>query len=238
MVDSLKGVVYAYRKPSDSVEIISEQILQMSEIARREGLLSLEGQMEFLDNEFFKKGISFIVDGSDPELLRDIMENELNHKVETHRRRIRFWQDLGAYAPAWGMVGILLGLINMLKAMGMDAAGIGTGMSLALITTLYGSVLSNWLCIPVAAKLSKNSENEQLIMEIIIEGVLSVQAGENTRIVKEKIKSRFLRRPAHPQAAFCLLFCKFFRIFLKAFTFINICVKIIILQNGEFSKSF
>ena len=188
-MDSLKGVVYAYRKPSDNVEIISEQILQISEIARREGLLSLEGQMEFLDNEFFKKGISFIVDGSDPELLRDIMENELNHKVETHRRRIRFWQDLGAYAPAWGMVGTLLGLINMLKEMGTDAAGIGTGMSLALITTLYGSVLSNWLCIPVAAKLSKNSENEQLIMEIIIEGVLSVQAGENTRIVKEKIKS-------------------------------------------------
>lgn len=188
-IDGMKSIVYAYEKPKITVEEISAQILSMSEIARKEGLLSLESRMETLEVDFLKKGITLIVDGSDPELIKDIMENELIHRNDRYKNRIRFWQDLGAYAPAWGMVGTLLGLINMMKSMGADTGSIGAGMSLALITTLYGSVVANWLCIPVAAKLQKSCDHEQMLMEVIIEGVLSIQAGENPHIVREKIRS-------------------------------------------------
>ena len=94
-----------------------------------------------------------------------------------------------AYAPAWGMVGTLIGLINMMKTMGSDSSAIGAGMSLALITTLYGSIIANWVCIPIARKLEKNSEAEYLEKEVIIEGILSIQAGDNTRIINEKLKA-------------------------------------------------
>ena len=96
---------------------------------------------------------------------------------------------MGSYAPAWGMVGTLLGLINMMRSMGADAGAIGAGMALSLITTLYGSLIANWICIPISRKLEKNGEQESIVMEVIIEGVLSIQAGENPRVIKEKIKS-------------------------------------------------
>lgn len=126
---------------------------------------------------------------SDPELVKDIMETELYHKEERDSRRVRFWQDMGASAPAWGMVGTLLGLINMMISMGTDASSIGAGMALALIATLYGSVIANWVCIPIARKLEKNSEQDSIAMEVTIEGVLSIQAGENPRVIREKLRS-------------------------------------------------
>lgn len=188
-LDGLKSIFTAYQVSTESAGKIAEEILGISEIARKEGLLSLEEYSSNMDNEFLRKGIRLIVDGCDPELVRDIMENELTHREERNRIRIRFWQNLGAYAPAWGMLGTLIGLIDMMRSMGMDANSIGAGMSLALITTLYGSLLANWICIPVSEKLRDNNERECLVMEIIIEGILSVQAGENSRIIKEKINS-------------------------------------------------
>lgn len=170
-------------------EGISDQILSMSDIARKEGLLALEESVSQEQDEFMSKGIRLVVDGSDPELVKDIMETELYHKEERDSRRVRFWQDMGAGAPAWGMVGTLLGLINMMVSMGTDAGSIGAGMALALITTLYGSVIANWVCIPIARKLEKNGEQESIAMEVTIEGVLSIQAGENPRVIKEKLKS-------------------------------------------------
>ena len=156
---------------------------------RKEGLLALEEEANKIEFEFLRKAITLIVDGSDPELVRDILESEMIHTEERNRKNINFWQDLGAYGPAWGMLGTLLGLINMMKSMGSNVDAIGSGMSLALITTLYGSMLANWICIPIGRKLEKCSNEELIIMEVVTEGVLSIQAGENTRIIREKIKS-------------------------------------------------
>ena len=149
----------------------------------------MEEEGSQLTDRFLAKGISLVVDGSEPDLIRDIMEMEMTHKYDNDKKQIRFWQDLGAYAPAWGMVGTLIGLINMMKTMGSDSSAIGAGMSLALITTLYGSIIANWICIPISRKLEKKSDAEYLVKEIVIEGVLSIQAGENTRIIKEKIRA-------------------------------------------------
>lgn len=189
--DGCCSFLYAFRKPSIKPEDVSEKVLAMADIARKEGLLVLEENTMQLQEEFLSKGVRLIVDGSDPELVKDIMETEFQHREERNRRRVRFWQDLGASAPAWGMVGTLLGLINMMRSMATDMSVIGAGMSLALITTLYGSLISNWICIPIARKLEKNGEQESIVMEVIIEGVLSIQAGDNPRVIKEKIKSIF-----------------------------------------------
>ncbi len=183
----LHGFSYALSESNTDVYEIINIIYQMSDTARKEGLLSLEEHAKNLPNEFLAKGVSLVVDGTDPELIRAILEAELEHKQETDKKQINFWQDFGAYSPAWGMVGTLIGLINMLKTIGSDSSAVGAGMALALITTLYGSLVANWICIPITRKLEKRSSKESLVKEIIIEGVLSIQAGENTRIIKEKI---------------------------------------------------
>lgn len=185
----IKGFGYALFVGTTNIDGITESIYEMSDLARKEGLLSLEEKGSQLSDSFLAKGISLVVDGSEPDLIRDIMEMEMSHKYDNDKKQIRFWQDLGAYAPAWGMVGTLIGLINMMKTMGSDSSAIGAGMSLALITTLYGSIIANWICIPISRKLEKKSDAEYLVREIIIEGVLSIQAGENTRIIKEKIRA-------------------------------------------------
>lgn len=179
----------AFRKQNVSVVDLAQKVFELSDVARKEGLLALEGSAAEIDNAFLKKGVMLIVDGSDPELVRGILETEMMHLEDRNRKNINFWQDLGSYAPAWGMVGTLLGLINMMRSMGADVSAIGSGMSLALITTLYGSIIANWICIPLARKLEKCSAEEMLVMEVCTEGVLSIQAGENTRIVREKIMS-------------------------------------------------
>lgn len=183
----LKGFGYAMKKEDTNLDELVNSIYEMSDIARKEGLLSLEGRS--ISDNYLSKGIGLVVDGTDGDLIRDIMQAEMNHRYENERKQVRFWQDFGAYAPAWGMVGTLIGLINMMKMMGTDSSSIGAGMSLALITTLYGSLIANWICIPIARKLEKKSDQETLKREIIIEGVLSIQAGENTRIIKEKMNA-------------------------------------------------
>ena len=188
-VYGIKGFRAAFNQKGTGINEIIDNILEMSDTARREGLLSLEEKAKTISQSFLSKCISLMVDGSDAELIRDILEAELSHKYEREKKQVKFWEDFGAYAPAWGMVGTLIGLINMMKTMGSDSSAIGAGMSLALITTLYGSIIANWVCIPIARKLEKNSEAEYLEMEVIIEGILSIQAGDNTRIINEKLKA-------------------------------------------------
>lgn len=188
-LDGFKSFSTAMSRQPVNLDEIGNQIYEMALISRKEGLLALEEYSAGIQNPYMEKGIRLTIDGTDPELIRDILETDLLHKSEENHRRISFWENLGAYAPAWGMVGTLLGLINMMKSMGADPGSIGAGMSLALITTLYGSVLANWICIPVAAKLKRSSTLEEMGMELIVEGVLSIQAGENPVVIKEKIRT-------------------------------------------------
>ncbi len=187
--DGLKSFFKAFTKADNSLDDIGEQIYELAQVARKEGLLVLEEKMETIENPFMVKGIRLVIDGSDPELVKDILEMDLLHHVEDNNRRIRFWESLGSYGPAWGMVGTLLGLINMMRSMGSDPGAVGEGMSLALLTTLYGSLLANWVCIPIAEKLRKSSALEELQMELVVEGLLSIQAGENPLLIKEKIRT-------------------------------------------------
>ena len=187
-IAGLKSFALIFKTPAlDTGEMI-KKIIELSNVARKEGLLSLEEAAGDLDEPFLKKGILLIVDGTDPDLVRGIMETELISIEGRHKNLIGFWDALGSMGPAWGMIGTLVGLVNMLNNMA-DASAIGPAMAVALITTLYGSLLANWICIPVSGKLKADNSAEMMLKEIMIEGLLSIQAGENPRVIEEKLKS-------------------------------------------------
>ncbi|AZO94047.1 MotA/TolQ/ExbB proton channel family protein [Halocella sp. SP3-1] len=178
----------------DSDEII-DLMVGFAEKARREGLLALEQDVVNINDDFLQKGIQLVVDGTDPELVRNIMETKLTFLEERHGKGRSIMATMGQLAPAFGMIGTLIGLIQMLSELD-DPSKLGGGMAVALITTLYGALLANLLFIPLAGKLKERSEDEILTKEVIIEGVLSIQAGENPRIVDEKLRA-FLAEDVH-----------------------------------------
>ena len=187
-LNGLKSIKLIFKVPTVNTPQIIQKIIELSNVARKEGLLSLEEAAADLDDAFLKKGILLIVDGTDPELVRAILETELSSIDGRHKSKIGFWQDVASMGPAWGMIGTLIGLILMLQKLS-DPSSIGPSMAIALITTLYGSLLANWIATPVATKLKNNNDEEAMVKEIMIEGLLSIQAGENPRVIEEKLKS-------------------------------------------------
>lgn len=187
-ITALKAFKIVLKEPASKELETIKNIIDLSNVARKEGLLALEEAVNELDDEYLKKGILLIVDGTDPELVRAIMETEMVCIDNRHKKVISFYDTLAAMGPAWGMIGTLIGLINMLKKLS-DVASVGPNMAVALITTLYGSLLANWIAFPVAGKLRYNNEIEIMLKEVTIEGLLSIQAGENPRVIEEKLKS-------------------------------------------------
>lgn len=187
-IAGLKGFTVAIKDPKLDNGATITKIIELSNTARKEGLLALEEVAQTLDDEFMKKGILLIVDGTEPELVRGIMETELVNMDARHKSGAGFFDNWAAMAPAWGMIGTLLGLVNMLKNL-EDSSTIGPNMAVALLTTLYGSMIANWICVPISNKLKLQNKNEYQLKEIVIEGLLSIQAGENPRVIEEKLKS-------------------------------------------------
>lgn len=187
-VSKLKSIVLAFKVKSYNSSETIKQIIELSNVARKEGLLSLEEVANNIEDDFIKKGIMLIVDGTDPELVTSILDTELESINDRHKKVITFWENMAAMGPAWGMIGTLIGLVNMLGALD-DPSSIGPSMAVALITTLYGSLMANWIATPIATKLKASSEQEDMSKQIIVEGLLSIQAGENPRVIEEKLKS-------------------------------------------------
>ncbi|WP_319561868.1 motility protein A [Marispirochaeta sp.] len=188
---------HALNVPNWGEEAIISTLVNFSEKARREGLLALEDDLEEVDQEFMKKGIQLVVDGTDPEIIKNLLYNELNQVQERHQDGIQLFDFWGKVAPAFGMIGTLAGLIAMLANLN-DADSIGSGMALALITTMYGAIFANLVLIPIKAKLEDRDKGETLVKEIMIEGILSIQSGDNPRILEVKLLSFLppLRREA------------------------------------------
>jgi len=151
-------------------------------------LLALENELENVDDSFIKKGILLAVDGIEPEVINDIMNAEITAMEERHYRGRTIIEKCGEYAPAWGMIGTLVGLVLMLNTLD-DPTTLGPSMAVALLTTLYGTVLANLVFIPMASKLENKTEEEVFIKQIIIEGVIGVQSGQNPRILEEKLSA-------------------------------------------------
>lgn len=187
-IAGFKSITKIFKSQATDPGAAIGEIIALANLARKEGLLALEESVSTMDNAFLKKGIMLIVDGTDPELVRSIMETELAYQDQRHSESRSIWDTIGSMGPAWGMIGTLIGLVMMLQNLS-DPTTIGPSMAVALLTTFYGSVLANSLAIPASKKLKSISTDEFLIKEILIEGMLSIQAGENPRIIEEKLKA-------------------------------------------------
>ncbi|MBR7063921.1 MAG: motility protein A [Treponema sp.] len=163
-----------------------QNMVALSEKARREGILALEDGLDDIEDSFMRGGLRLVVDGTDGQVIRTIMENEMNQCEARHMYWIGLVNQWAGFAPGFGMIGTVVGLIGMLRNM-EDKSAIGPNMAVALITTLYGCIMANWLLGPIAQKLTGHNVSEMRTKEMIIEGVLAIQAGENPRIMAQKL---------------------------------------------------
>lgn len=176
-----------YKNDQRLPELI-DLFIRLSDRARREGLLALENELEDVDDPFIRKGILLAVDGIEPEMINDILNAEIHAMEERHYQGRSIIEKAGEYAPAWGMIGTLVGLILMLGSLD-DPSTLGPNMAVALITTLYGTVLANLVFLPMASKLENKTDEEVFMKQVIIEGVIGVQSGQNPRILEEKLSA-------------------------------------------------
>lgn len=163
-----------------------QNMVALSEKARREGILALEEGLDDLDDQFMKSGLRMVVDGTDGAIIRSILENEISQMESRHMAGIGLLNQWAGFGPGFGMMGTVIGLIGMLRNL-EDKSSLGPNMAVALITTLYGSMLANWLVGPMAQKLIAQNNAEITAREMVLEGVLSIQAGDNPRILAMKL---------------------------------------------------
>ena len=174
-----------FNKCDDPGKLIEEGV-NLANIARKEGVLGLEGQD--IKNEFLKRGIQFCVDGHDPAFVRNMLSKDINLTIERHERGQAIFKSIGDMAPAMGMIGTLIGLVQMLSAMD-DPKSIGPAMAVALLTTLYGAVIANAFALPIADKLADKSQEERLNKALILETISAIQEGLNPRVMEELLKT-------------------------------------------------
>lgn len=174
-------------KTEDLGELIA-QLVSLAETARRDGLLALEGKISDIKNPLVRAGIQMAVDGSTPEAVEEVLRTEVSSLAQRHKEGKAIMDQMGRFAPAYGMIGTLMGLIMMLSDMS-DPSGIGAGMAVALITTLYGAIMANVFFSPFAEKLGFLSKKELLVTEIAIRGVLAIQSGESPRAIDQKLQT-------------------------------------------------
>jgi len=184
----LKVARNAFLQREHRAEDFIPVMVEMSRMARKEGLIALQDPSRFSRDPFLKKGIDMVLDGYEPHTLANILKTEVDYIAERHRLGAEIFTSMGNFAPAMGMTGTLIGLIQMLMKMN-EPTSIGPSMSVALVTTFYGVILAYLFFHPMAGKLRRRSAEEILCKQLIIKGVLSIQAGENPRILEQKLHS-------------------------------------------------
>ncbi|KGA96618.1 flagellar motor protein MotP [Alkalihalobacillus alcalophilus ATCC 27647 = CGMCC 1.3604] len=189
-----KMMIEVFRTNEQNIGELIDTFVELSSKARREGLLALEAGVEEVEDRFIKKGILLAVDGIEQDVIKDILMAEVIAMEDRHRHARSIFERASEYAPAWGMIGTLIGLVLMLQNMD-DPALLGPAMAIAMITTLYGAVLANLIFTPMAAKLANKTEEEVFLKQIIIEGVIGVQSGQNPKILQEKLNAFNRQKP-------------------------------------------
>lgn len=185
LVDSIKRIFMSKAPSSDA---LVESIVKLAEKARREGLLALEDAMKEVDEPFLKKGLQLAIDGTDSDELRDILEAEVDAKRKADKAAAKLFADMGGYAPTIGIVGTVLGLIHVLENLS-EPDKLGHLIAAAFVATLWGVLSANAMWLPMGAKLKRISEIECAQMELVIAGIINIQAGANPRLVAQKLRS-------------------------------------------------
>lgn len=188
LLGAISVVKNVFLAKSLSVEEIIKQFVGFGGKARREGILALETDVKDIDDAFLKKGLQLSVDGLEPQSIQAIMDTEIEFLRERHQLGAEIFSTMGTFAPAMGMIGTLIGLVQMLQSMD-DPSTIGPAMAVALLTTFYGSMIANLICMPIAGKLRTRSKEETLVKDMITAGVISLTKGENPRILEQKMLS-------------------------------------------------
>ena len=176
-----------FTKLRDPREVIAE-LVRYADIARRDGILALENLTDRIDDAFVVSGLQMAVDGTDPNMIEAILMSDLEAVEARHAEGKALFDNIGKFAPAFGMIGTLVGLVIMLKNMN-DPKTIGPALAVALLTTLYGSVVANLIALPMAEKLGRRSREEMFLKMIVIKGVMAIQQGDNPRVVEQKLKT-------------------------------------------------
>lgn len=191
---SLKTLLHKMKPVNEQIA----QLVDLAETARREGILAMEQRLEEIEDPFLERGVQLAIDGTDPEVIERTLNSDLDNLIERHEAGRSMFEQMGKYAPAFGMIGTLIGLVAMLSNM-QDPSAIGAGMAAALLTTLYGALLANLVFLPLADKLETRTCEESLAKTMIIQGIKSIQIGDNPRNVETNLRS-FLP-PAHRTTA-------------------------------------
>ncbi|SEU07572.1 chemotaxis protein MotA [Salinibacillus kushneri] len=178
----------AFRSDNYDLKGLIQLFVTLSEKARREGLLALENEVDEVEDPYIRKGVLLAIDGIEPEVINDIMNAEIVAMEERHQRGRAIFQKAGEYAPSWGMIGTLIGLVLMLNNLS-NPETIGPSMAVALLTTFYGTLLANLVFTPLAGKLENKTDEEIFLKQIVIEGVIGVQSGQNPKILEEKLSA-------------------------------------------------
>lgn len=192
LLDIPKHAAVLFRGKRYNIPAMVEQMVDLAMLARQSGLLALEEKAAEIKDPFFRQGVLMIVDASDADKVRYLLELEMDNMSERHDEAAGLYEKGSDYAPAFGMIGTLIGLINMLMELNMESgtqSNLGSSMSVALITTFYGCMLSNLLFKPIAKKLRVRQAEEELYCSLIVEGVLAIQAGENPKYIREQLLS-------------------------------------------------
>ncbi|MGD9809202.1 MAG: motility protein A [Deferribacterales bacterium] len=184
----MKYTMKTLKYPLDDPANLISQLVEFAVKARRDGILSLESAEDEVNDEFLKKGIRLAVDGTEPEVIKNILETELEYMAARHKIGANVLGSMEGFAPAMGMIGTLIGLVAMLQSM-EDPSTIGPAMAVALLTTMYGAMMANLFAGPYKVKIEGYSAKEQLIREIMIGGIMAIQAGDNPRIVEQKLNA-------------------------------------------------
>ena len=184
----IKVVKNAFFAKKTTPQGIISDFVKLAGMARREGILALESGMTDISDNFMKKGIQLSIDGLEPASINDILGTEIIAIQDRHKLGADIFTTLGTFAPALGMIGTLIGLVQMLQTMD-DPSSIGPAMAVALLTTFYGALLANVLCLPIAGKLKNRSSEEVIMKELMSEGIKSIAKGDNPRLLEQKLNA-------------------------------------------------
>lgn len=183
-----KALLVGLKGQGPDPDTVVSTLMDLADVARRKGLLAMEEMLEEIDNEFLRNAIQSVIDGLDAEAVSDVLNTEIDSVHERHNVVVSFYRSLGGFAPTMGMVGTVIGLVNMLGNLS-DPGQLGSGMALALLTTLYGVLLANIVFAPIASRLTRLHETELAAMEMARDGALAIQAGVSPRLLVERLES-------------------------------------------------
>ncbi|MFM9914056.1 MAG: flagellar motor protein [Methylophilaceae bacterium] len=183
---------WVFMTPSVALESVIEQVVGWGNTARRGGLLSLEPLIEEMNDPFMRKGLQMLVDGAEPEKLREMMEVEMDSYDEHHRQAARVWESAGGYSPTIGILGAVMGLIHVMGGLsaegGVDISSLGTGIAVAFVATLYGVGAANLFFLPFSNKIKSVIAREMVKRAMVVEGLVSVANGDNPRLIETRLR--------------------------------------------------